>query len=223
MVWIRHGGVFVEFQRREHVCILRRIPRVGLGNISTGIMIDAVCFACFKLNFVHFFAHCRDSFRGKFLLARFSALSSAFVLIILTSDLTASYANRTRSGTRPERVRVRNKCERVTGPQPERFRSVFAGVNATRTSGTWPERDRNANRNRCENGLWYLCGGLSYFAHLHLYLLIAALSLCISSYSFQLWVPIERTWLGMHIIILSLNGALPLYNIICIRLCPSWT
>ena len=41
--------------------------------------------------------------------------------------------------------RVRNKCERITGPQPERFRSVFAGVNATRTSGTGPgpERDRN--------------------------------------------------------------------------------
>ena len=49
--------------------------------------------------------------------------------------------------------RVRNKCERVTGPQPERFRSVFAGVNATRTSGTGPVRDRNANRNRCEHGL----------------------------------------------------------------------
>ena len=37
--------------------------------------------------------------------------------------------------------RVRNKCERVTGPQPERFRSVCAGVNATRTSGTGPERE----------------------------------------------------------------------------------
>ena len=49
--------------------------------------------------------------------------------------------------------RVRNKCERVTGPQPERVRSIFAGVNATRTSGTGPERDRNANRNRCEHGL----------------------------------------------------------------------
>ena len=54
-----------------------------------------------------------------------------------------------------ERVPVafRNKCERVTGPQPERFRSIFAGVNATRASGTGPERDRNANRNRCEHGL----------------------------------------------------------------------
>ena len=39
--------------------------------------------------------------------------------------------------------RDRNKCERVTGPQPERVRSIFAGVNATRTSGTGPERDRN--------------------------------------------------------------------------------
>ena len=37
--------------------------------------------------------------------------------------------------------RVRNKCERITGPQPERFRSVFVGVNATRTSGTGPERE----------------------------------------------------------------------------------
>ena len=50
-------------------------------------------------------------------------------------------------------VAFRNKCERVTGPQPERVRSIFAGVNATRTSGTGPERDRNANRNRCEHGL----------------------------------------------------------------------
>ena len=49
--------------------------------------------------------------------------------------------------------RDRNKCERVTGPQPERVRSIFAGVNATRTSGTEPERDRNANRIRCEHGL----------------------------------------------------------------------
>ena len=49
--------------------------------------------------------------------------------------------------------RDRNKCERVTGPKPERVRSIFAGVNATRTSGTGPERDRNANRNRCEHGL----------------------------------------------------------------------
>ena len=48
-------------------------------------------------------------------------------------------------------VAFRNKCERVTGP--ERVRSIFAGVNATRTSGTGPERDRNANRNRCEHGL----------------------------------------------------------------------
>ena len=37
-------------------------------------------------------------------------------------------------------IAFRNKCERVTGPQPERVRSIFAGVNATRTSGTGPER-----------------------------------------------------------------------------------
>ena len=40
------------------------------------------------------------------------------------------------------------------------------------------------------------------------------ISLCISSYRFELWVPVERHWLWMHIIILSLNGALPLYNTI---------
>ena len=39
--------------------------------------------------------------------------------------------------------RVRNKCECVTGPQPERVQSIFAGVNATRTSETGPGRDRN--------------------------------------------------------------------------------
>ena len=49
--------------------------------------------------------------------------------------------------------RVRNKCERVTGPQPERVRSIFAVGNATRTSGTGPERERNVNRNRCGHGL----------------------------------------------------------------------
>ena len=38
-------------------------------------------------------------------------------------------------------VAFRNKGERVTGPQPERVRSIFAGVNATRTSGTRPERE----------------------------------------------------------------------------------
>ena len=59
--------------------------------------------------------------------------------------------NRTRSGRVP--VAFRNKCERVTGPQPERIRSICVGVNATRTSGTGPERDWNANRNRCEHGL----------------------------------------------------------------------
>ena len=56
--------------------------------------------------------------------------------------------------------------------------------------------------------------GLFYFAHLHLDLLIAALPLCISSYRFELWVPIARHWLGMHIMIWSLNGALSLYNTI---------
>ena len=50
--------------------------------------------------------------------------------------------------------------------------------------------------------------GLFYVAHLHLDLLIAALLLCISSYRFELWVPIARHWLGMHIMIWSLNGAL---------------
>ena len=58
---------------------------------------------------------------------------------------------------------------------------------------------------------------LSRIAHLHFDLLITALPLCISSYRFELWVPlvhIERHWFGMHIMILSLNGALPLYNTI---------
>ena len=50
-------------------------------------------------------------------------------------------------------VAFRNKCERATGPKPEPFHSIFPGVNATRTSGTGLERDRNANRNRCEQGL----------------------------------------------------------------------
>ena len=50
------------------------------------------------------------------------------------------------------------------------------------------------------------------FAHLHFDLLIAALPVCIYSYRFELWVPIERHWLEMHIMILSLNGVLPLYN-----------
>ena len=36
----------------------------------------------------------------------------------------------------------------------------------------------------------------------------------LSSYRFECWVPIELHLLGMHIIILSLNGALPLYNTI---------
>ena len=71
--------------------------------------------------------------------ARFPALSSAFVVIILTSDLIAWYTNRRRGLCVPERVR--NKCERVTGPQPERVRSILAGMNATRMSGTRPERE----------------------------------------------------------------------------------
>ena len=44
--------------------------------------------------------------------------------------------------------------------------------------------------------------------------LIATLPMCISSYRFECWVPIERHWLGMHIMIVSLNGALPLNNTI---------
>ena len=50
-------------------------------------------------------------------------------------------------------VAFRNKCEWATGPKPEPFQLIFPGVNATRTSGTGLERDRNANRNRCEQGL----------------------------------------------------------------------
>ena len=63
-------------------------------------------------------------------------------------------------------------------------------------------------------------GGLFYFAHLHLYLLIATLPLCISSCRFELRIPIERHWLGMHIIIFSLNGAIPLsvFEITLVRL-----
>ena len=38
-------------------------------------------------------------------------------------------------------VAFRNKCERVTGPKPEPFQSIFPGVNATRTSGTGPEHE----------------------------------------------------------------------------------
>ena len=53
-------------------------------------------------------------------------------------------------------VAFRNKCERATGPKPEPFQSIFPGVNATRTSGTGLER--NANRNRCEQGLRYWVG-----------------------------------------------------------------
>ncbi len=51
--------------------------------------------------------------------------------------------------------RVRNKYECVTGPQPERVRSIFAGVNATRTSGTGtgPERDRNGTGTQTGTGV----------------------------------------------------------------------
>ena len=38
-------------------------------------------------------------------------------------------------------VVFQNKCERATGPKPEPFQSIFPGVNATRTSGTGPERE----------------------------------------------------------------------------------
>ena len=38
-------------------------------------------------------------------------------------------------------VAFRNKCERVTGLQLELVRSIFAGVNSTRTSGTGLERE----------------------------------------------------------------------------------
>ena len=67
---------------------------------------------------------------------------------------------------------------------------------------------------KCSCAIWEPLGGLFNFAHLHLYLLIAALPLCISSYRFEFWVPIELHLLGMHIIILSLNGVLPRYNTI---------
>ena len=48
----------------------------------------------------------------------------------------------------------------------------------------------------------------------------ATLPLCISSCSFELWIPIERHWLGMHIIIFSSNGAIPLsaFEITLVRL-----
>ena len=36
----------------------------------------------------------------------------------------------------------------------------------------------------------------------------------LSSYRFEFWVPIELHLLGMHNIMLSLNGALPLHNAI---------
>ena len=55
------------------------------------------------------------------------------------------------------RERVRNNCGHVTGPRPERVRSILAGVNANTNVGERVERDRNANRNanrnRCEHGI----------------------------------------------------------------------
>ena len=59
-------------------------------------------------------------------------------------------------------VALRNKCERATAPKPEPFQSIFPGVNATRTSGTGLEWDRNANRNRCEQGLRQMQPSLLY-------------------------------------------------------------
>ena len=50
-------------------------------------------------------------------------------------------------------VAFRNKCERATGPKPEPFQSIFPGVNATRTSGTGLERDRNGTGTRTGTGV----------------------------------------------------------------------
>ena len=49
-------------------------------------------------------------------------------------------------------VAFRNKCERVTGPKPEPFQSIFPGVNATRTSGTGRE-DWNGTGTRTGTGV----------------------------------------------------------------------
>ena len=46
-------------------------------------------------------------------------------------------------------VAFRNKCERATGPKPEPFQSIFQ----VWTLHERVERDWNANRNRCEQGL----------------------------------------------------------------------
>ena len=54
-------------------------------------------------------------------------------------------ANRTRSGRVPEQVWTRHS--------PQRVRSIFAGVNATRTSGTGPERGRNGAGTRTGTGV----------------------------------------------------------------------
>ena len=71
--------------------------------------------------------------------------------------------NRTRSGRVP--VAFRNKCERVTGPQPERVRSIFAGVNATRTSGTWPERVTGTGPEREPEQVWTLPYTIEFTIH----------------------------------------------------------
>ena len=68
-------------------------------------------------------------------------------MITLTSDLKTWFAGvRVGCGVLtgllvPVAFRLRNKCERVTGPKPEPFPSMCPGVNATRTSGTGPERE----------------------------------------------------------------------------------
>ena len=100
-----------------------------------------VCISAVKL--LYFFAHCRDSFRRKFLHACFPALSSAFVLIIFTSDLPVWYAYRTRSGTRPEQVRTRHMPATGMGPVN------FAGVNVHERV----ERDRNGTGTRTGTGV----------------------------------------------------------------------
>ena len=74
-------------------------------------------------------------------------------VITLTSDLKTwcvgggGVDRTTRSGCVPEQVWTGHRPE--TGTIPVNF----PGVKATRTSGTGLERDRNTNRNRCEQGL----------------------------------------------------------------------
>ena len=60
-------------------------------------------------------------------------------------------------------VSFRNKCERATGPKPEPFQSIFPGVNATRTSGTGLERDRNGTGTRTGTGVNRALGWLTCF------------------------------------------------------------